>query len=414
MAKYRIIGCMTGNSMDAVDLVLTEFDGKKMKDVCSFSKPFLPEIQLKIENLRHLVFNKTKDEILVLPDFKNIHHTYIQFVADAINEMCRKYGLDKARIDAIGFHGKTLDHYPPSKAVQEGGKPYTLQIGSGKMLADLTGIKVVYDFRSNFIMKGFEGAPLVGEHNAHVAQTEGDGIYYNGGNTANFAVVEKGQVLLSTDAGPFNEYIDAFVRKYTSDTCDFNGKYGLKGKLDQTLLQKFFDIGRVFYETKLPKSGDPQYYKKKEVFEEIEKSSTAFEDAVYTLEYFAAYIAAFSLAMIDEKIKIMPDIVLFGGGWKNPIVRQSFEKLLCADGYVLSEHRLAFEHLLKRFEHMPIIRYSAFGEMMEARLMADMAYFKLENKPWTLPEVKNIVAGRIALPNSGEYDDMVNLAAKGF
>ena len=54
---YRIIGNMTGNSMDAIDLVLTEFDGDKMKDICSFSKPYTKEMQSEMENLRAKVCN---------------------------------------------------------------------------------------------------------------------------------------------------------------------------------------------------------------------------------------------------------------------------------------------------------------------------------------------------------------------
>ena len=398
--------------MDAVDLVLTEFEGEKMKDICSFSKPFTKEIQSKIEILRAEVFDKTRDEILRLKDFVPVHNEFVRFVADAVNEMCEKYKLDKNRIDAIGFHGKTLDHYPPSKGKREGRKPYTLQIGSGKMLADLTGIKVVYDFRSDFIIKGFEGAPLIGPHNAHIARLEGDGIYFNGGNTSNFAIIAKGRTIFNTDTGPFNEYVDSFVRLYTSKDCDFDGYYGKKGKLDKILLQKFFDICRDFYETDLPKSGDPQYYHKTEVFDVIKEQLTNFNSAVYTLEYFAAYIAMFGLTMVDEQIEIPSEIILFGGGWKNPVVRQSFDDLLLGNGYVLPEHQAKFDAFRKRFRKKTNVRYSSFGEMMEARLMADMAYFKIENKPWILPETSSIVAGRIALPIEKDYDDMINRAVK--
>ena len=183
MKNFYIIGNMTGNSMDAIDLVLTEFKGNKMRDVCSFSKPYTKSMQAKIERLRAEVSNKTRREIEAIPDFGRIHDEYVHQVADCINEMCKKFKLNKAKIDAVGFHGKTLDHNPPSRAKVEKTKPYTLQIGSGKMLADLTDIKVVYDFRSAPLMAGFDGAPLVPPHNAHIAATEGDGCYYNGGNT---------------------------------------------------------------------------------------------------------------------------------------------------------------------------------------------------------------------------------------
>ena len=94
------------------------------------------------------------------------------------------------------------------------------------MLADLTGIKVVYDFRSAPLIAGFDGAPLVPPHNAHIAATEGDGCYYNGGNTSNFAWIIDGKAQIGADAGPFNEYIDNFIRDNTADSFDVDGKYG--------------------------------------------------------------------------------------------------------------------------------------------------------------------------------------------
>jgi len=417
---FYIIGNMTGNSMDAIDLVLTEFNGNKMRDLCSFSKPYTKSMQKKMEFLRATVKNKTKSEILALPEFAAIHDEYVHQVANCINKMCQKFKLDKSQIDAIGFHGKTLDHNPPSRAKVEGTKPNTLQIGSGKMLADLTGIKVVYDFRSAPVMAGFDGAPLVPPHNAHIAATEGDGCYYNGGNTSNFAWVVNGKVQVGSDAGPFNEYIDNFIRDNTKDSFDKDGKYGKKGKLNKKLLQDLFDIGRDFYERGLPKSGDPQFYHKDKVFSAIRGSGLSIEDAVHTLEYFAAYIAVHALTLTPDQIKLPPAIILFGGGWKNPVVRASFQSLLHGKGYVLPEHMEVFDEFGKRFSKVPNIKYSNFGEMMEARLFADLARYKLEDKAWEIPEIvasgKKVVCGVVATPRSGRkiYNDTVNLAAKGW
>ena len=418
--SYRIIGNMTGNSMDAIDLVLTEFDGNKMKDICSYSKSYTKDMQAKTEALRAKVGNKTRTQIQALPEFKAIHDEYVKQVATCINEMCKKFKLDKTKIDAIGFHGKTLDHNPPSRAKVEKTKPYTLQIGSGKMLADLTGIKVVYDFRSGPVMAGFDGAPLVPPHNAHIAATEGDGCYYNGGNTSNFAWIVDGKALVGADAGPFNEYIDNFIRDNTKDAFDKNGKYGNKGKLNKRLLQELFDLGRDFYERGLPKSGDPQFYHKDKVFAAIKKHKMSIEDAVHTLEYFAAYIAVQALTLTDKKIKLPSRIILFGGGWKNPVVRESFDALLLGRGYVLPEHERVFIDFLKRFDKKPTIKYSNFGEMMEARLFADLARYKLNEKAWEIPEIvaakKKVICGVIAVPKKGRktYDDTINLAAKGW
>lgn len=416
---YRIIGNMTGNSMDAIDLVLTEFDGNKMKDICVYTKPYTKEMQEKMEILRNKAFNKTKSEIEKIPCFKSIHDQYIKEIADCINDMCKINNIDKKTINAIGFHGKTLDHNPPSKAKKDKTQPYTLQIGSGQMLADLTSIPVIYDFRSDLLMAGFEGAPLVPPHNAHISTTEGNGCYYNGGNTSNFAIIENNITLFGSDAGPFNEYTDNYIRQTTNDAFDKDGIYGKNGKLNKILLQKTFDLGRDYYETILPKSGDPAYYHKKEIFEYVHENNIKLEDAVHTFEYFSAYISIYTLALVPTNIKIPDQIILFGGGWKNPIVMQSFNDLLNGKGYILEEHKTLFNNFLTRIPSNIKIKISYFSEYMEARLIADLARYKLENKVWELPEViqsnKNIICGTIAHPTKKQkYNDLVNRACKGW
>ena len=420
MIKYRIIGNMTGNSMDAIDLVLTEFDGDIMRDICTYTKPYSKDMQIKIEDLRTKVFDKTRSEIEAVPEFLPIHDAYIKQIAECINEMCEQNNIDKESIDAIGFHGKTLDHNPPSKASSDGSLPYTLQIGSGQMLADLTGIPVVYDFRSAPLMSGFDGAPLVPPHNAHISATEGDGCYYNGGNTSNFALVVDGKALIGADAGPFNEYTDNYIRKHTDEVFDKDGMFGQKGNLDKQLLQELFNFGRKYYETSLPKSGDPAYYHKDQIFQYIDHKGIKFEDAVHTFEYFASYIAVQALSLVPDDIKIPENMILFGGGWKNPIVRESFEQLLNGNGYILPEHIEQFSKLQKRFAKAPVVRNSNFGDYMEARLFADLARYKLDNKAWEIPEIvkakKSIVCGVVATPDASrtKYTDRINLAAKGW
>ena len=418
MPKYRIIGNMTGNSMDAIDLVMTDFDGDKIVDVCSFSRPYNENMQIRMENLRQKVFNKTQAEIINMQEFLPLHDEYIRQIADCINDMCRLNHIDKNTVNAIGFHGKTLDHNPPSKAKNEKSISYTLQMGSGQMLADLTGIPVVYDFRSDFILNGFDGAPLAAPHNAHISSVEGDGCYYNGGNTSNFAIIKNGKAIISADSGPFNEYTDNYVRIHFNKPFDENGNIGKKGKLNIQLLQKIFDLGRDFYETPLPKSGDPAYYHKAEVFKYAADLKIAHEDVVCTFEYAAAYIAAYTLTLVPDNIELPKQFILFGGGWKNPLVCQNFENLLSGNAIVLDEHKQLFSDLSTRFKTIPQIKKSEFGEYMEARLFADLAYYKLENKAWPIPEVvnsgKEIICGVIAYPESQRllYKDCLNRAAK--
>ena len=452
MEKTYYIGNMTGNSMDAIDLVLTEFDGNKMTDVCSFSMPYSVDMQEKVKYLRKNVCGKTRKEIMDIPGFKEIHDIYVRQVAECVNEMCKKYKINKSKITAIGFHGKTLDHNPPSLDPK---KPYTLQIGSGQMLADLTGIPVGYDFRSAFIKAGLDGAPLVPPHNAHIAEIEGVACFYNGGNTSNFAWVvenkdakypEDYESIYSSDSGPFNAYIDTFIQEKTKDadgvsqyTYDEDGKLGKGGKLKPDLLQKIFNIKRKFYELKPEKgkSGDPNHYETEAVLNLVKdvkfkdkdgKVTKEFKDALYTLEYFSSYLAVYTLAhvqdIVDVELKkrdltLPKKVLLFGGGWKNPNVAESFKDLIAGNGYVLPKHKAEIKDFLKKFEDATV-EYSAYGSMMEARLFADLARYKMLEKPWLTPDSrkdgKRIVCGRIAFPDNNRrvYNDMINEACCGW
>lgn len=397
--------------MDAVDLVLTVFDGSKMTDICSYSEPFSQNMQRDMAFLRTAAYQKNKQELLSLSGFDAIHDAYIRQIANCINNMLKKNNIDRQSIDAVGFHGKTLDHNPPSQSPH----PYTLQIGSGQMLADLTGIKVVYDFRSDFIMRGFEGAPLIPLHNAHIASQEGDGWYINGGNTSNFALIHNSQAVFASDIGPFNEYTDAYIRQQTSFSFDKDGQIGLQGKLLPDLLKKLFDFGKNFYNMPFPRSGDPAYYDREAIFASVRKEALALPDVIHTFEYFAAYLVGLALTLVPKNVPFPNKFILFGGGWKNPVVRETFENLLRGNGFILPEHRAGFSTLITRLKS-PVIKMSIFGDFMEARLMADMARYRLENKPWELPGCPPIVSGIIAQPNAKQtpYTDKINRAAKGW
>ena len=420
MVKLRLIGIMTGNSMDAIDLVLTEFENDKMRDVCSLSVPYSVTQKRQIDDLRQWVSAQkiSQQQLVKERRFIQTHWDYVAGVAGAVNAMCAKFGLDKRKIDAIGFHGKTLDHYPPSMAKLHGGKPFTTQMGSAQLLANLTGIPVVNDFRSALIINGFEGAPLAGPHNAHIAATEGDGCYFNAGNTGNLAWIKNGAVQISYDVGPFNEYIDQYILQIKGEAMDTDGTYGKKGKLLPELLQKMFDLCREYYELLPPKSGDPSYYHTPELLECIEKdyAKEKFNDVVHTLEYFSAYIAICGLAQTPEHIELTPRFVLFGGGWRNPVVLKSFKDLLTKDAVVLPEHEAQFSALRQRFNKKPEIKYSSFGSYMEARLMADLARSFLLQKTWDLPELKGreLVLGQARFPFAGAVDDFLSTAALGW
>ena len=190
---YNCIGIMTGNSLDAVDVVLTEFNNKKIRDICFHSRPIPKNMAKEFREIKEkLAQNQGDIAAINNKSFRKTHDNYIKLVAQTVHELITKSDIPIEKIDIIGFHGQTCYHRPPSIAKKQ--KPCTIQIGSGQMLANLTGLPVAYDFRSDDIFNGGEGAPLAPIHNQHLATSLNFPVVFcNGGNTGNISIITNNQ-----------------------------------------------------------------------------------------------------------------------------------------------------------------------------------------------------------------------------
>lgn len=433
---YRCIGIMTGNSLDAVDVVLTEFNDEHIKDICGFSLNIPTSLSNRFRQLKFMLAQNNCN-IKAYADkeenhFQELHDEYIRLVAQTVNRMLQENNISKDSIDAIGFHGQTCGHCPPSIAQsKDPHQIYTLQIGSGQMLADLTGIPVVYDFRSDDIMNLGEGAPLAPIHNQHIAQ---DLLkkkifpvaFCNGGNTGNFSIISRNkitgkEIILGWDVGPFNHFIDMLMRNEKHLPCDLNGETGKLGKINYRLLRKLFEnavltnIRENFITMPPPKSSDPAWY----IFiPELSDEGIPFEDRLRTVEYFSAYIMVYNLSFIPPEVEFPHYFLFFGGGWKNPIVLNDFKNLLNGDMEVLPEHQEIFDKLLIPEATVKWSDdYGYNGKYMEARIFADMAKCFLTKEPFSYPEttgcIKPTVGGIMAKPN-GKDKRLWSRAAPGW
>lgn len=433
-----IAGIMTGNSLDAADVVLSAFyqDGK-IEDIEFVSVPYDDGLYSKLKHLREFINENKANMGKVVKSYRyadvlsfdGILDEYMEIVAKAVKAVIdkaknnpnvdKKYDLNN--VDLIGFHGQTCAHLPPSQA--RGRNTYTIQIGNGQKLADMTGISVVYDFRSDDLMMGGEGAPLAPKHNEHLAEAlkvTGDFpvVFVNAGNTGNLSVItydKKGSTaLMGWDAGPFNHFPDMLVRKFTNNTCDIDGKIGRQGKVNKDLLEIMFDTSAImsgggnFIEASPPKSSDPQWYKTVPM---LEDDWISFEDKVRTVEYFSAYLIYHSLGYVPEGLVMPGNFALFGGGWKNPVIKKTFEGLVKGDfkkNPVLLKHKSLFSNINKRIHLHDRVSRIAFSNdfgfdsnAMEARIFADMAFCKVTNQTFTTKATtgarKPVVCGVIRL-----------------
>ena len=419
----KIIGIMTGNSLDGCDLVLTEFNKQGMRDLFCFSRPIDSKLQKDILIIKEEI--KTKKisacDLSSNQFFIQVHNRYIHWIASCIDEFILDTNIKRDEIDLVGFHGQTLDHNPPS-VVGDAKMATTLQMGSGKMLAHLVNIPVVYDFRSDDIFNCGEGAPLMPPHNAHIVDSLGlkDAFFYNAGNTSNLALVVAGKVLQGFDAGPFNEFTDKLVRRYKNISYDKDAFYAKQGSLQPELLRKLFyqsvrtKQNENYLEIKPPKSADPSLYFLDELIQI--QSETDFVNTLHTLVYFSAYTAVYALKHIDVVFNYPNTFVLFGGGWNNPLALDSFLNLLDGKGYELLEHKEIFNQIRNRFTQEIKVLFPENAQYMEARLVADMAYFYELKKAWTTPSLTGCaqpcVLGRKAFPeqNLDVVDDYISRA----
>lgn len=443
------IGVNTGNSLDAADVVLTRFgsDGS-IADLDALSAPMPVSLGECLRLFRGAVveangdmeaaisiYNERATKAKVSADTVNrLIEDYTLYVAAGIKDLVKRaieQGKVQGPIDVIGFHGQTCAHQPPSIA-KEPGAAYTIQIGDGQLLANETGISVVYDFRSDDLMNGGEAAPLAPVHHEHLARHLKDQgkfpiAFCNAGNTGNISVItegkNKGVVVSGWDVGPFNDYPDKLMQIERNTACDFEGAIGAKGSVSAELLRLLFEKGAVtdhganYLLQPPPKSSDPQWYRLLPELmgkANVGASPLSFEDRVRTAEYFAAYVYFYSLKWIPEDLQIPTCFALCGGGWINPISRGHFEQLLRGgfDKYpVLEEHKAIFKeiyHRLSKNGHPVEVamsdEFGFSGQYMEARLFGDAAVCRIKGEAFSRPETTGCksptILGIIRYPHS--------------
>ena len=447
-----IIGIMTGNSLDGIDSVLTAFhpDGS-IEDLCSHFSPFDNTLYSALRALQATVANANGVMATVETDFEwqssddkpftldKLQTGYITQVAKSVEALLTKAAVHKDRIDLIGLHGQTIDHSPPSRrqAPHSNQQPYTVQLGNGQQLADLTGITVVYDFRSDDLMHGGEGAPFAPMHNLHLVEAlqrrtaahqaaSYPVTFCNAGNTGNLTHIthDKGDAgrpkTYGWDTGPFNHFPDQLVRaNHPTLTCDHAGQIGQTGNIHLDLLAQLFHEsvrlpnGDNYLLKPPPKSADPNHYNTPSL---LNNPQIAFEDRLRTAEYFSAYLFVHSLGLTEEPLQLPTHFLLFGGGWHNPVCLEHFKGLLEHDLKscpLLPEHLAHFQALRERLKQSDAaisVRWSdelgINSRVMEARIFADMARCRVIGKPYSTPDITGVrqpvVAGLIRFPQGSE------------
>lgn len=237
MPSDLYIGLMSGTSLDGVDAVLACFE---RPDVIVASR-FL-SFPDDLRNALASLLQPGEDEVHRSALAGNrLSHVY----AAAVRELLAQTGEPPDRIRAIGCHGQTIRHAPA--------RGYTVQIGNGALLAELTGIRVVCDFRSRDIAAGGQGAPLVPTFHAQVfGHPDKVRAIVNIGGIANITYLPPHGRVIGFDCGPGNALMDEWVATHRGTRYDADGAWASQGRIIETLLSAW--MATPYFEQPPPKS----------------------------------------------------------------------------------------------------------------------------------------------------------------
>ena len=239
MQPQYYIGLMSGTSMDGVDAVLAAFDGTQWQGALGhFAIPYSDDLRRRLLDLQNPGGNEIHRSEVLAQELASLN-------AQAVHGLLAQQKLAPRNIAAIGAHGQTVRHAP------EHG--YTVQFINLPLLAELTGIDTVGDFRRRDMAGGGQGAPLVPAfHQAVFGSSEYGRVVLNIGGIANISVLQPHADAAGFDTGPGNMLADAYMQHRFGQACDRDGALARSGRVIPELLQTL--LAHPYFHRPPPKS----------------------------------------------------------------------------------------------------------------------------------------------------------------
>ena len=232
------IGLMSGTSLDGADGVLVDFSGGSPRVLASATEAFPDAFRAEL-----LALNTSgPDELHRAAMAANQLAAVYARVVQSLLRQGAAQGIAAERIAAVGAHGQTVRHQPAPVPPAAAG--YTLQLNNPALLAELTGLDVIADFRSRDVAAGGQGAPLAPAfHQGVFGQVDATVCVLNLGGISNLSVLPPaGQgPVLGFDCGTGNALMDAWCQRHTGQPFDAGGAWAASGRLLPHLLASLLD-----------------------------------------------------------------------------------------------------------------------------------------------------------------------------
>ena len=288
---------MSGTSLDGIDAVLVSFNQNNPALISRFYLPYDDALKLSVLELHKPTHNELHQTQL-------IGNQLAQQYALAVNSLLKQAGYSPEQIWAVGCHGQTIRHCP------EHG--YTLQIGNAALLAELTGITVVSDFRSRDIAAGGQGAPLVPAfHDKILRAPDIHRVIVNIGGISNLTNLAPGIATSGFDCGPGNLLMDAWCMQHLGKSFDANGAWAATGKVLPALLAQM--LNEPFFALPPPKSSGRDLFNMDWLYSKLQGDESSEDVQATLLELTCRTIAD----AIKKQCNGAREIYLCGGGSHN-------------------------------------------------------------------------------------------------
>ena len=317
----RIVGLMSGTSVDGIDAALVELSGEhdapSVRLLAFEDRPFPDAVRSGIFEL----FDPVKATVDKLG---RMSYALGELYAEAALSVIREAGLSPSEVDAVASHGQTIWHSPDEVQFCGQSARCTVQIGEGAVIAQRTGLVTVSDFRVADLAAGGQGAPLVPFPEYLLYRRENESILLqNIGGIGNMTVMPAGATpdrVFAFDTGPGNMIIDAVAGAISGGRlkCDLNGDIAARGHVDQELLSRLQED--EYYAQKPPKTTGrerfgTQYAQR--ILDARAQHPISDEDLLATVTRLTAWSIADAYKRFVMPVCVASELIVGGGGSYN-------------------------------------------------------------------------------------------------
>lgn len=376
----RVIGLMSGTSIDGIDAALVEIAGSthdlQVHLIAGETYPYSSD-------LRQQILTVCGGAPLSMAELAELDDRIAYEFANAAIALQAEH----LHADLIGSHGQTVYHRPPqtARSNEEGANRnlsapaalgYSLQLGRGATIAAQTGITTISNFRAADIAAGGQGAPLVPAVDAWLLRHATlDRCVQNLGGIGNVTYLPAAKrasdsSILGWDTGPANLLLDLAVQQLSNGarTYDKNGEWAASGTPYQALVDRW--LQHTFFQTPPPKSTGRELFG----LPYLQQCMTDARDAALSDADFLATLTEFTAASIADSYRRflphLPDqVLLCGGGSKNEYLKQRIQRHLSSVAVLTTDE----------------VGISA--DFKEAIAFAVLAYWRQQEIPGNLPDV---------------------------